>query len=182
MANSYNSTTVWDCYDFGSFYYFIGANSWSQMNYFNFVGSPMYNGTGTSGVQAANFLAAEGAGSGYTHLYILEDLPSSSTAVVEKFNCSGGGYLGWSAGEDFLTDALDVTAWADGTCFVLEEDGDGDPQIYAFAASDGSLMGKSGKLDSSVLSGTPLRLDSYTYSDPDEIHVLHSNGVTMFGM
>ena len=181
-AGNPSTATVWDCVDMNGYYYFIGANAWSQMNYFYAAFGPMYNGSGTNGVIPANFLAAEGAPSSSFDLYILEDLPTTTTAVVEKWRISPVSYQSWSAGEDLLTDAIDVTTWADGTCFVLEEDGDGDPNIWAFSVTDGSMIGKSGKIDNSVMSGDALRMDAYRYSDPDELHVLHADGVTKFSM
>jgi hypothetical protein len=44
------------------------------------------------------------------------------------------------------------------------------------------LVGKTAAIDSSVIAGDALRLDAHNFMDPDEVHVLHTKGVTKFTM
>lgn len=144
--------------------------------------TPWYNGTGNNGVVIDNILGIDMKvyTSGY-QMYFLEDLPATNTAVVERYNLASTPTHQISFGEDLFYDALDITVDSNDYIYVLEKNSDGDPVIWAFDDT-GSLIGTSGPLTTTEISGDPRRMDAFLSSDPDEVHVLHTGGVTEFAM
>ena len=124
----------------------------------------------------------------YRDIYFMEALPSSDTAVVELWRVNTNPpsieqptYMDISFGEGHLYDPVDITVDSDFFVYILETDSNGDPMIWAYDDA-GILTGWSEALDSSKMSGDPLRIDAHLSKDPDEVHALHSDGVTRFAM
>jgi len=173
-------------YGYCSFIRMDGIGIDHYQGFYAFGLPPWYNGTGTTGVIMENLRAIDFAkygGGGNYILYTLETL--SDTGVVEKW---GFGqytmapiYLDVSFGEDFLYNPLDITVDSNDFVYVLEKKSDGSPAIWAYT-TDGMRVGSSGPLSTAQISGDPLRVDAFLSSDPDEVHVLHSKGVTKFAM
>ncbi len=182
-CNLQNTNHVWGIFDMNpSRAYFLRSTAINNYSFPYSVSGGWYNGTGNNGVVMANIIGIDMKvyTSGY-QMYFLEDLPASNTAVVERYNLASTPTHQISFGEDFLYDALDITVDSDDYIYVLEEDSNGDPVIWAFDDS-GILVGTSEALTATEISGDPLRIDAFLSSDPDEVHVLHTGGVTEFAM
>jgi hypothetical protein len=186
VCNLQNSNNVWGFYDFApamtNYSVFFQCQYFGHQGFPYWVGAPWYNGTGNAGVVTANILGIDMMvySAGYK-MYFLEDLPATNTAVVERYALSSSPTYELSFGQDFLYDALDITVDSNNYVYVLEKDSNGDPVIWAWDSS-GALVGTSEPLTTAEISGTPLRIDAFVSSDPDEVHVLHSSGVTEFAM
>jgi len=181
IANVQGTTQLWGIFNwFGNSVAFIGSNADGNMSYYHsFLGDPgFYNGEGDLGVVVDNIIAIDMAEytSGWD-MYILEDLPDTSTAVVELWRIGYDPILQGSFGEDFLTDVLDITVDSDYNVYVLENNADGVPQIWAWD-SDHNLVGWSEPLDEDDVSGDALRIEVFLADIPDQVILLHSNGVT----
>ena len=181
ICNLQGTNQIWGLYDYDpSFAYFFqstGSGSYG-LPYSN--GAPWYNGTGNNGVIMNNLLAIDMPPyTGTYQMYFLENLPASSTAVVEKYTLPTS--YQWSCGQDFFYKPLDITTDSNGYVYVLDVLSSGNPRIWVYDSS-GTLSGKSKVLTTTEISGTPLRLDAHNFATPDEVHVLHTNGVTRFSM
>ena len=86
-----------------------------------------------------------------------------------------------SWGEGVLYDPLDITLDTFLYNYILDRDASGRPIIWAFA-NDSVLYGTSDVLTTAEVSGDPLRMDAALSMEPDEVHVLHTLGVTRFTM
>ncbi len=143
-----------------------------------------YNGEGTEGVLVDNLRAidfAEFDGSNYD-IYFLEALPDTNTGVAElwRFHYTPI-YQNISLGEGLLYDPIDITVDSDYVVYILDADSDGDPMVWAWDSA-GELIGWTEPLTTTEMSGEPLRIDAHLSADPNEVHVLHSDGVTKFAM
>jgi hypothetical protein len=162
---------------------FMSASGLDNFNYNSMLGAPFYNGQGTTGVVMENVRAIDLApysGSGYPYFYLLEYLPDSNTGVVETY-IQTGAYQGVSFGEGIFNDPLDLTTDSIGNIYVLDKDSTGKAVIWAFDPA-GILIGTSEPCPPEEISGSPLRMDAHVSKDPDEVHVLHTLGVTRFAM
>ncbi len=162
----------------------MSTNADYSLNYPAHMTGTFYNGPGNTGVLVDNLIAIdmpEYSGSGNPDMYFLEALPDTDTAVVEKWHIANTPTFLLAFGEDHLYDALDITVDSDYNVYILEKDSNGDANIWAYDAS-GALIGASGPLTSAELSGDPLRMDCSLSASPNEVHVLHSDGVTRFSM
>jgi len=152
--------------------------------YHSHLGDPsFYGGTGDTGVVPDNLVAidfAEWDGSNYD-MYILEEIPATDTGVVELWRFHYNPTLLDSFGEGIISSPLDITVDSSYNAYVLEETDEGYPLIRAWD-SNGEMIGFSEPIESDVISGAALRLDAALSADPDEVHVLHEDGVTRFSM
>ncbi len=78
-------------------------------------------------------------------------------------------------GEDELNDPRDISGDADDNIYILEVFSDGEPGVKVYDM-DGNYLCQFG--DSTSISGNPLRLD--VDEGDGEVHVVHSNGVSVF--
>ena len=188
IANVQGYDRMWGVYDWkgasgGPYFCFMPSDKIGDFNYF-FAAAPFYNGSGSTGVMVDNVRAidlAQDSGSYSPDMYILEYLPSSSTGVVEKWQVGNPPTYISSFGENLFYDPLDITVDSSYNVYVLEKNSDGDPVIWRYNSS-GVLVGTSEPLTSAEISGNPLRIDASLSKNPDEVHVLHSLGVTRFTM
>ena len=163
------------------FFYSTGDGN---MNYPAYGYQPWYGGAGTSGVVCSNVRGIdfpEYSGSGNPNMYILEALPASNTGVVEEWFVSTPPVYQGSFGENDWYNPLDITVDSNYNIYILEINSDGAPEIWAYNP-DGVMIARSGALTSTEISGDPLRIETHLSADPDEVHVLHTNGVTKFTM
>jgi hypothetical protein len=191
VANLQGGNELWGVFDWynniywGPLVYFFRTSSPGTWQFPGFAQEPWVGGLGTSGVVMDNLRAidmAEYPGSGLPDMYFLEYLPESDTGVIELWRVGYTPvYQNVSLGEGFLYDPLDITVDEAYNVYVLEENADGDPVIWAYDDT-GALVGTSEPLSETDLSGDPLRLDCHLSKDPDEVHVLHTEGVTKFAM
>ncbi len=182
VSNSQNGDSfLWGIYDTNAELQIFMGNSLvnAQYTYYNFSGS-QYNGSNNNGVVADNILGIDKPIGGYldTSMYILEDIPSNNTAVVELWDFDPTTHQ-MSFGQTRFYDALDITVASTGTVYVLEINADGYPVIWGFDDS-GEVTATSGPLDTDDISGAAISIECDLYADPDELHVLHSDGVTTF--
>ena len=164
---------------------FISCTSMGMgtFSYDSTIGAPFYNGSGTTGVIMDNLRAIDVApysGSGYPNFYLLEYLPSSNTGIVKEFQ-QAGAYQGVSFGQGLFYNPLDITTDSIGNIYALDIDSSGSPNIWAFDPT-GALIGWTEKMDSTKVSGTALRIDENLSVTPNEVHLLHTLGVTRFAM
>jgi hypothetical protein len=150
-----------------------------------YYGAPFYNGTGSTGVVMANVKGIDlgpWVSAGTVDMYILEALPATNTAAVELWRVGSSAPVFQSAfGEGFLYHPLDITVDSAWNIFILEQKSNGSYVLWAFDTS-GTLIGYSGELTLAQVSGTPLRIDAAVLPDPDQVHLLHTLGVTRFYM
>ena len=155
-----------------------------SFNYPAHCGVPFYYGTGNTGVVADNVKGIDlpqYSGSGKPDVYILEDMPSSDTGVVEKWHIDYSPTFLLAFGEGTFFDPLDITVDSNFNVYVLDKNSSGLPVIWAYNV-EGKLIGTSFAMESAKISGSPLRMDGALSANPDEVHVLHSAGVTRFSM
>jgi hypothetical protein len=187
IANLQGMNRLWGVYDWktasgGPYACFMPSDGDNNFNYY-FAGAPFYDGQGTTGVVMDNLRAIDLApysGSGLPNFYLLEYLPASNTGVVEEYQPTGA-YQGVSFGEGLFYDPLDLTTDSAGNIFVLDIDSSGSPMVWAFDPA-GTLIGWSEPCPPEKISGDALRIDAAVSKNPDEVHVLHSLGVTKFAM
>jgi hypothetical protein len=163
---------------------FITCTGDYAFNYLGNCGVPFYGGTGSTGVVADNVKGIdipEYSGSGNPDVYILEDEPESNTGVVEKWHVSYTPTFLLAFGEGLFYDPLDITVDSNYNIYVLDKNSSGLGVIWAYNPA-GTLIGTSLPLTADKISGNPLRIDAHLSADPDEVHVLHSKGVTRFSM
>jgi hypothetical protein len=187
-AQLQGSNEIWDIFDQNLSNAAVFKRSYAAQGWNTYYAySPFYNGQGTAGVVLANVVAVDcaqsTAGTGQVYMYIMEDLPSDDTAVVELWRVGNGGaaYQNISFGEGLFYDVKDITVDSNYNVYVLEENSDGSPVIWAFD-DHGIMIGSSGPISSDDMSGDPMRMDCAIAKDPDELHVLHTDGVTRFAM
>jgi hypothetical protein len=173
-ADVYKSPFIYTSADYSIGYWYNSA-SW-------------YNTTGDNGVVLDNVRAIDlGVFSNPNYdVFILEYLPGQDTGVIEKWRKtlpkgSMAITLMASFGEGHLYNPLDITCDSNSNVFVLETDSNGDPNIWAYDDA-GELIGWSEVLTSDEMSGDALRMDASLSAAPDEVHVLHTGGVTRFAM
>ncbi|MFH1676542.1 MAG: hypothetical protein ABIC40_05910 [bacterium] len=188
IANVQGNIRMWGAYDWkgasgGPYFCFMPSDGIGNFNYF-FGGAPFYNGSGSTGVMVDNVRAidlAQDSGSNSPDMYILEYLPSTPSGVVEKWQVGSPPTYKSAFGENFFYNPLDITVDSSYNVYVLEENSGGAPVIWAYNSS-GVLVGTSEPLTASEISGDPLRIDASLSKNPDEVHVIHSLGVTRFAM
>jgi hypothetical protein len=157
-------------------YYGIDEYGWNYC----YLSPPWYGGTGSTGVVMQNLRAvdtAPGTSEPYT-MYTLEGIPNNHTGVIEAWHIKGE-WMYHAFGEGFLSEPLDISVDSLGNIYVLDKNSSNKATIWAYDPS-GTLIGSSDPLTSTEMSGSPLRLDCFLYSNPDQVHVLHSLGVTKF--
>ncbi len=157
-------------------YYGIDEYGWNYC----YLSPPWYGGTGSTGVVMPNLRAvdmAPGDSEPYT-MYTLEAIPNNHTGVVEAWHIKGD-WMYQAFGEGLLHDPLDLSVDSLGNIYVLESNSSNKAVIWAYDPS-GTLIGSSDPLTETEMSGSPLRLDCFLFSNPDQVHVLHSLGVTKF--
>jgi len=183
VFNVQNTTHLWGLYQqnasYGTLYRCISNYQFDA--YPNISDASWWNGTGTNGIIPANVIALDAPiyTSGY-RMYFLEALPATNTAVVELWIISGSPTYGdISFGEDTLDNPLDITVDSNDYVYILDINTSSNPVIYAYD-NTGAPIATSGAISSDDISGTAKRIDAAIYPDPDEVHVLHSDGVTKF--
>jgi hypothetical protein len=120
--------------------------------------------------------------SGPVMMYFLEIVPSKPTCVVELWSATVPPvYQNVSFGEDLFYKAMDITVDSNDIVYVLDNNATARPTIYAFD-SNGEWIGTSGVIPLSAISGFALRIDAALSTVPNEVHVLHTLGVTRFSM
>jgi hypothetical protein len=182
MCNVQNTTHLWGIYrqnaSYGIMYRCISSY---QIHGTMIYDSSWWNGTGINGIIPANVIANDAPiyTSGW-RMYFLEDLPASNTAVVEMYTISSSPtYAGVSFGEGTLDSPLDLSVDSNDYVYILDVNTTGDPVIYCYD-NTGNPIATSGAISSEDISGTPRRIDAAIFPDPDEVHVLHTDGVTKF--
>jgi hypothetical protein len=152
------------------------------------ITAPIYNGEGDTGFVLANvrgldIAAWDWTNSGTCDVYLLEAQPSTNNAVVEKWRCTQPNQPVFqnSFGENTLVDPLDISVDSSYNVFVLDKTAAGKYILWAFNSS-GILIGTSGELTTAQCSGDGLKIDVSVNPSPDEIHLLHTKGVTRFNM
>ncbi len=184
VANHQAGNFVLGVYDRTSnmaFFRVVSVGSYS----YSMRGAPWFGGSGTDGVIMNNLKGIDvAAAATYAqwYTYFLEDIPASNTGSVELWNMNPSApSLIDSFGVDFLCDPIDITVDSNGNVYVLEENSDGDGVIWAWD-DNGNLVGTSLPFDPGDVSGVPIALECDNYADPDEVHLLHDDGITMFVM
>jgi hypothetical protein len=164
-----------------------------QGNYLRlYNGAPFYNGSGNNGVIPNNLRAIDfkiNATSGPPYeCYLLEKDPSVNTGTIERWKLDLGSYDGsgittfeLAFGENFLYNPLDITVDSSDNIWVLEINANGKPVIWAYNVS-GTVFATTGELSTADVSGTPLRIDCMLSTTPDQVHMVHSSGVTRFSL
>jgi hypothetical protein len=188
MANAQGSNYLFAAYHFltssMTSISIMSTNADYSIGYPAMMTGTFYNGPGNTGVLKDNLIAidlAEYSGIGKPDMYFLEALPTTNTAVVEKWHVDNTPTFLLAFGENHLYNPLDITVDSNYNIYILEEDSNGDANIWAYNPS-GTLIGASGDLTVTELSGDPLRMDCSLSPADDEVHVLHLNGVTRFSM
>jgi len=189
IANLQGTNDLWGVYDWadntsGSYCSILRTWDDNKFTYPAHIGAPFYDGSGTTGVVMDNLRAIdfpEYPGSGNPDMYFLEYLPATDTAVVEKWHIANTPTYLSSFGEGLFFDPIDMTVDSSYNVYVLEENSDGNPVIWAHDSS-GQLVGYSEPLTTTEISGDLLRMDAHLSKNPDEVHVLHTLGVTKFAM
>lgn len=177
---------IMDCDNWGYAYILQGSGVGSY-GFYAYGFSPWYNGSGTTGVIMANFIAMDAPkwSSGNYKLYTLEiTTTGGGSAVIERWNCASGSTLTYdnlNFGDGWLYKPLDISVDSNDYVYILDTRSDASTVIWAYDNA-GTLIGTSDPLSAAQMSGVPKRLDVALLPSPDEIHVLHSNGVTKFYM
>jgi len=163
---------------------FMDSSGDGDFDYPASCGAPFYGGDGSTGVIPDNVRGIDlpqYSGPGKPDVYILEAIPDSDTGVVEKWHVDYSPTFLQAFGEGTFYDPLDITVDSNYNIYVLDKNSSGLPVIWAYDPG-GVLIGTSMPLATDKISGDPLRIDAHVSADPDEVHVLHSSGVTRFTM
>ncbi|MCX6646673.1 MAG: PKD domain-containing protein, partial [bacterium] len=185
VCNLLNTNDCWGIWDFApssSYGVFMQATGYGGQSFPYYVYPPWYNGSGTAGVILANIKGIDMVPySGSYQMYFLETT-SATTAVVELYTLASTPSFVRKFGDSGpiqLYQPLDITVDSSGNVYVLDIRSSGKPAIFAWDSS-GNLWGTSDEISTTDCANTPLRIDAFVSSTPDQIHLLQNNSVTRF--
>jgi len=142
-------------------------------------GSGYVNMVAVSGVDCSRNLDENASG----WFYYLEGAPEYTVERTDyhgsgsdHYQTPAGTYLsGPGDGNDEINDPLDISCDYNNNVYILDILSTGEPVVKVYD-SDMTYIGSFG--DSTSISGTPLRIDCD--EGDDEVHVLHTDGVSIF--
>jgi len=185
FCNIQGTSTIAGIYDAAnySYYIYMESSGYNVFPSYYMIYPPFYNGTGNSGVVGSALLATDYMNDTTSRrMYFLENLLASNTAVVERYVMSTSPTFQIAFGQGLLyNNALDITVDSSNNIWVLEKNVNAKPVIWVWDVN-GNLFATSGEISAANCSGNPLRIDAALAPTPDEVHLVHTAGVTKFSL